>query len=155
MVSDGPSMLSKRVAAYCEQLRVNLTSLLKLFWCSQISVASFTKWSLQPVILITTVMSWKLIRNSALMLCSLNSDFLVGICCTWVLHHVLMVWVTCPMYTLLRSQDTVYSWSLKVRVIFHWSQQVEVLYPEDRGSRFLKNSGTNLPDYMASPPRKL
>jgi hypothetical protein len=49
-----------------------------------------------------------------------------------------MVRLTCPMYTLLHSQDTVYSWSLKVRVIFYWSQQVVVFYPEDGGSRFRK-----------------
>jgi hypothetical protein len=58
---------------YCEHLKGNPVSLLKLSECSQILMASFSKWSMQPVVLASTVVVLKF------MLCSAAADYLLGI----------------------------------------------------------------------------
>jgi hypothetical protein len=108
------------VSWYHGQLRGNPISLLKLVGCRWISVASFTKQFMQPVILASTAVSLKLIWCPSVMLCSAITS-LFGwyncMCCTCSLHPIWIGWLVClaPF-----TQDTVYAWDPNAKVIFHW-----------------------------------
>lgn len=108
------------VCGYHGQPTGNPIPLLKLVECNWISVASFTKQSTQPVILASTVVSLKSIWGSSSMLCfAITSLFGWYHCrsCTCSLHPVWLKWLVCfaPF-----TQDTVYAWDPKAKVIFHW-----------------------------------